>query len=444
MRALALVRLTRGAGLAALCIASTMLLAPADATAQGGGRTYYVAPNGDDSATGSLNAPWRTIQRAADALEPGDSAILLDGIYEEASVRFTRSGSADRRITIRARNKWGAIVSSISGCDPGFSISASHVTVQDIRFSVSPRNRTCANYTSSNVHIRAWEKNNPSPANPDSGFVGFVASGLKIDPGLQRAEGLKSNQDLTVIENSEIGNSVELFNVRDAVIRNNTITGQNQWGISIFVKGGVRNAQVYNNVIRNLARNGYGIYLGGSTSDPWHFDGNLKVEAYNSVAYNNVVINESGGNMTGLIFAGARDSAFFNNVVIGGTIEMTEGGPNSRNGAATTNPRIQNNIVTCPAHANATALAGNYSGTLTIGNNNFFRCGRVPPQDSPVIGDPLLVNPAGDWRLQPLSPARGTGAAVSMTGYDGAPIDVSRDRNGALRSSPWDLGVYRR
>lgn len=432
----------RGVALTAVFCAWMLGMAPTDVAAQAGGRAYYVSPNGDDGAAGSLNAPWRTIQKAADTLAPGDSAVLLDGVYEEASVKFTRSGSANRRITVRARNKWGAVVSSISGCDPAFSISASYITVQDLRFSVSPRNRTCADYTSSNVHIRAWEKDNPSPANPGSGFVGFVASGLKIDPGFQRAEGLKSNQDFTLIENSEIGHSVELFNVRDAVVRNNTITGQNQWGISIFAKGGVRNAQIYNNIIRNQARNGYGIYLGGSTSDPWHFDSNDRIEAYNSVAYNNVVINESGGNMTGLIFAGARDSAFFNNVVVGGTIEMTEGGPNSRNGAATTNPRIQNNIITC--QANAAALSGSYSGTLTIGNNNFFRCSRVPTQDSPVTGDPMLVDPTADWRLLPLSPARGTGAAVSITGYDGTPIDVSRDRNGAPRSAPWDLGVYRR
>jgi hypothetical protein len=31
---------------------------------------------------------------------------------------------------------------------------------------------------------------------------------------------------------------------------------------------------------------------------------------------------------------------------------------------------------------------------------------------------------------------------TSITGYDGVPIDVSHDRNGVVRSAPWDLGIY--
>lgn len=369
----------------------------------------------------------------------GDTVILMDGLYEQGSVNFNRSGTSSKRITYRAQNKWGAVVSSTSGCQPGFSITASYITVQDLRFSVSPRNANCGSYTSSNVHIRAWDAQNPTPSNPTSGYVGFVASGIKVDSTLARSEGVKSNQDFTVIENSEFGSSIELFNVKDSIIRNNTVIDQNLWGISIFVKGGVRNTQIYNNTIRNKFANGYAIYLGGSTSDPWHFDGNTKFEAYNSVAYNNVIVNDSNGGMTALIFAGARDSAFYNNVVVGGSISMIQGG-GSGTRATTTNPRIQNNIVTC--RSGAAAITGNHNGTMTISNNNFHNCSNVPAQNSPVSGDPLLVNPSSDWRLQTASPGRNTGASLSMTGYDGLPIDVSRDRSGVVRTAPWDLGIY--
>ncbi len=45
--------------------------------------TYYVATNGNDSATGSLNQPWHTIQKAANTLTPGDTALVRGGIYSE-------------------------------------------------------------------------------------------------------------------------------------------------------------------------------------------------------------------------------------------------------------------------------------------------------------------------------------------------------------------------
>lgn len=47
--------------------------------------SLYVAPDGDDAATGSLNHPLRTIQRGVDALAslPGGSLAIRQGIYRE-------------------------------------------------------------------------------------------------------------------------------------------------------------------------------------------------------------------------------------------------------------------------------------------------------------------------------------------------------------------------
>src|SRR2546430_6204833 len=40
-----------------------------------GGATYYVAPTGSDSNPGTSAAPWRTIQKAANTLNGGDTVI---------------------------------------------------------------------------------------------------------------------------------------------------------------------------------------------------------------------------------------------------------------------------------------------------------------------------------------------------------------------------------
>lgn len=305
-----------------------------------------------------------------------------------------------------------------------------------MRFTLSTRNATCGTYTSANVHIRAWNTANPTPSNQNSGTVGFRADGIKLEGGTKRSEGLKSNQDFTIIENSEADNALELFNTKDSIIRNNLVTGQDQYGVSIFAKGGVRNAQIYNNIVRNKHSDGYGIYLGGYSCDACFYDPSTKIEAYNSVAYNNVVINEGSGNLNALVFAGAKDSAFFNNVVIGGGILTMQGGYNSGFRASTTNPTVMNNIFLCQGK---NAFSGSFAGTFKVDSNNFHQCSGVPAQTNAVTGDPLLGD---NFTLQANSPARNRGAATSIIGYSGAAIDVSRDKNGVVRSAPWDLGIY--
>jgi hypothetical protein len=426
-----------GATIAAVAQASSLPSAPPTTTPSG--PTYYVSTSGNDASAGSQSAPWRTIQKAANTLVAGDTAVLLDGAYEEGSVNFSHSGTAAKPITIRALNKWQAVLSSTSGCNPGFSINASYVTVKDIRFSTSANNAQCSIYTSSNVAIRAWNSVEPTPSNPTTGYVGFVADGIKVDGGLARSEGVKSNQDFTIIQNVESGNALEIFNSKNSIIRNNVVTGQDIYGVSLIGKGGVRSAQIYNNVVHNTFKGGYAIYLGGYSCDTCFYDPSTKIEAYNSVAYNNVVINESGGAMAGLVFSGSTNSAFFNNIVVGGGVAMLLGGHNAGFQASTNTPTLQNNIFVCNG---AAALSGTSTGTQTINHNDFYGCTGTPSQAQPVTGDPLFVNQASDWHLQPGSAAAGTGGTTSFTGDDGIAIDVSHDMNGVVRTAPWDLGVY--
>ena len=46
--------------------------------------TYYVSPTGNDTTgNGSLNNPWKTIQRAANAAVAGDTILIRAGTYRE-------------------------------------------------------------------------------------------------------------------------------------------------------------------------------------------------------------------------------------------------------------------------------------------------------------------------------------------------------------------------
>src|SRR4051794_41733833 len=60
---------------------------------------FHVATTGSDSSDGSRNQPLRTINRAAELAEAGDTVVVHEGVYREW-VRPRRGGLSDqRRIT---------------------------------------------------------------------------------------------------------------------------------------------------------------------------------------------------------------------------------------------------------------------------------------------------------------------------------------------------------
>jgi hypothetical protein len=63
--------------------------------------THHVGPNGNDDNLGTAQAPWQTIQHAADVAQPGDTVCVSGGTYSE-EVTFFRSGTADAAITFAA------------------------------------------------------------------------------------------------------------------------------------------------------------------------------------------------------------------------------------------------------------------------------------------------------------------------------------------------------
>jgi hypothetical protein len=93
--------------------------APGPSARAGAGppRRYYVAPTGSDANEGTSAAPFKTIQQAADIVEPGDSVIVRAGTYTGAGrlVSVDRSGAPDSWITFLSERKWGAVLDGRNG-----------------------------------------------------------------------------------------------------------------------------------------------------------------------------------------------------------------------------------------------------------------------------------------------------------------------------------------
>ncbi len=99
------------------------------------GNTYYVSPSGNDNNNGSINAPFKTIQKAANVVNPGDTVIVKDGVYTVASnvpsiLEIKRGGMDGAGVIFRAENKWKAVLDGLNEDHNGIIISAPYVTIE--------------------------------------------------------------------------------------------------------------------------------------------------------------------------------------------------------------------------------------------------------------------------------------------------------------------------
>ena len=88
-----------------LALGLLLVFSPAQA------RNYYVSPSGSDSAAGTLNQPFQTVQKAALGMVAGDTAYIRAGVYRE-TVRPANSGTQNAPITytpfaLNAQNSCG-------------------------------------------------------------------------------------------------------------------------------------------------------------------------------------------------------------------------------------------------------------------------------------------------------------------------------------------------
>jgi hypothetical protein len=74
--------------------------------------TYYIAQNGAYLGDGTLESPW-SLDRANTSLQPGDTAILLDGTYTGTPIAPDRSGGENAPIVYKAANRHMAVFQDI-------------------------------------------------------------------------------------------------------------------------------------------------------------------------------------------------------------------------------------------------------------------------------------------------------------------------------------------
>jgi hypothetical protein len=325
----------------------------------------YVSPTGSDTGDGSVNRPWATIQHADKAVRPGDTVMVLDGIYK-GDITLNSSGTAEHRITYKAQNKWNVKVVGTGTGDRTavIRLGGGYTDIEDFDITGSDANGIVLAYT------------------------GTAAS-------FNRAIGNYVHDMITPCD-SNSGTAIE------------TGGGDNYVGIT------------HNDMIGNLIVNitPYNSCLGG------HQASGLFAEVPYSVIANNIVINAGYAIQT---WHAASHVIIFGNTLVNNLRPITVGAGDSPGGKVNDYSVVQNNIVynsinTAIAETGTTGFNNQYVNNLIYRGDTSIRLNNGLHATGTINADPKFVNntgtAAGNYRLQPSSPARGAGFALAGIGAD--------------------------
>ena len=410
-------------GLATLALFVTGLLV---ARAPAAAARYHVAPTGNDLAAGSAARPWRTLQKAADTVQAGDTVVVRPGIY--AGMDLRTSGTAAAPIVFRADP--GAVVNAANPRTPdGLNLEgASHVVIEGFTVTGMPRAGIRAVRTR-HVTIRS----NTADLNGRWGILtGFsddllieanVASRSQAEHGIavsnsgdrpviranlswgNRASGIHLNGDA-----SRGGDGV----ISNAVVDGNVVYANGAGGGSGIDADGVQDSRIVNNLLFDNHASGISLHrvAGGGPSRS------------NLVAHNTIV-QAADARWAVDIRDGATNTRVYDNILwsahsFRGSISL---GPGSRPGFT----------------SDHNAVVGRF--TLTHGSSVIDlarwrdETGQ-PPHSIVAAPGAVFVSPAGDdYRLRADSPARDAGLTLA---------EVTEDIDGTPRprGPASDIGAY--
>jgi parallel beta-helix repeat protein len=295
------------------------------------GDTYYVAPDGTDAGPGTKAAPWKALQRAADAARAGDTVVVRAGRYAGFVLGYDgpHGGTASRRITFRAEP--GAVINARNRRTPdginlengryvtldGFTVTnaGGSITRAGIRAGGRGQGVVIRNnkvdgcglwgvYTSfaddvlieNNVTSRSKREHGIYVANTctrptvrgntsfGNRLCGIHMNGGKSEGGAGVITGALVEQN-TVYDNGRAGGSgINCDGVQKSVLRNNVLYDNHAHGISLYrinAAAGSTDNVVANNTIVMAADARWAL--------------NIKNGSTGAVAFNNVLYNANRG-----------------------------------------------------------------------------------------------------------------------------------------------------
>jgi len=309
------------------------------------GANYYVSPNGNDSNSGSLNSPWKTIQRAANLVKAGDTVYVRGGTYNE-TISITRSGSSNAGLRIIFKNYPGEtpIVdatgkSVIDGQSGVFDLAnVSYVTIEgfDIKnFTTNSTNNVpigiyvwgAGSYVEIlNNHI-SYIKN--TAKNDNANALGLLVAGTEVPASINNITISGNELDHLTLGSSEslsINGNVEYWKVINNKVHDNNNIGIDAIGFEETnpsdTYNQARDGLISGNLVYNITSYGNPAYGNDYAADGIYVDGGTRIVIENNIIHNTdfgiELASEHKGKSTSYVTV--RNNLVWNNNTAGITI----------------------------------------------------------------------------------------------------------------------------
>lgn len=406
---------------------------------------YVEGKFGSDSNTGLQAQPWKTIQKAADTIDAGDTVMILHGDYAER-VRVAHSGVAGAPITFQAE---GQVIMK------GFTVKANYITIRGFEITDTPNNDT----DGVGISVQA------SYCDIENNYIHYATrGGITITPNTSDClirgnriyrnghHGIEVDGKNHLIENNEIwgtiqyhpnwinppltadadgirffgsghvfrGNYIHDILLSDPYNINPHIDAFQTWDSSVGLE--VANHIIFEKNIISLRERSAGWQLGGATHDL--IIRNNIVEVYDA-GIRGYAVNESPYNLL-----------ILNNIFIG-KLSVSPIGVTITSG---TNITFKNNIILDQKNKTLEILGHGNDVAYNLAYNSD---GSIPPAPNGVSLvnsfwgiNPLFMNPlTTNYHLKTGSPAIDAGAPL---------LDVKDDFDGIARPQGvgYDIGPY--
>lgn len=411
--------------------------------------TYLVALEGDDANPGTMAQPWRTIGKAAQTLEPGDTVYIRAGTYGER-VAPQRSGAPGKYITYAAY-PGEAVTIDGDGLDLDrreglFDIhEREFIRVTGLRVANSPLTGIAA------VRSRQILIDGNHTHNTASSGIGVWGSEKVVVEGneVELACTGRGQECITIAGSTHIL-------VADNHVHNGAPEGRGGEGID--AKDGACYVIIRGNHVHNLSR--LGIYVDAWRSDTHDIDvignrvhdcagcglaaaserGGLlqRVRFMNNVVYRNRSAGIAVAGWNGEYSHPIRNVKIVNNTIYGnGWPGHGWGGGIAVQAADVRDILIRNNI--CSRNRDWQIRVDADPARVVVDHNliDGYRGHANETRGAACLeDDPLFMNPeTGDFRLRPGSPAIDVGSSVDAA-------DNDFDGNARPVNAAHDIGAY--